>query len=779
MDPMRIVGPKRDPFPKIDLDGNYIGDKIPLCVDLPMQQFLKIGAKFRLLGSLVTPRLHHQTSWWIEDDLDIKGFQLSANSNLFSTLCNGSTNNCNYSPEIILDTNLDCVGEECDVDEMRIVQVQSNPPVYYEYIRPKCVELAFYENAKTVTHINQQDSMCANPLLPAARSACCANWGAATEQCKFTNERTTFATASSRCNTGMCQWVWIDDDASSSECAHWGDPNDDLYHWTGDEECTMQVKGKSLFFHIHILLIYCLFSNYKPIVNSNGHVSIVHNPYISNNRITETSVRISNSNFFPVAWNGSFPTPSNNACGPSCTVLAGTCFCSISITESQVFSSIPSVNEIKSQLFVGAPDPNSFANTYSPGGSNGGVTVFHKNGNGFTKESIFRTSDDGDEVYFKNVLATVQIGDYSFRNPPQFLNLAAREPRDAMYETDEVLKHYFHHDNVAPFLATRLIQRFGISNPSPRYVEVVANAFKNGSYSSGGISFGQSKYGDMASTIAAIILDREARSEILDADPSNGSLREVSLLIMITHIAVKQMLNSFLLKQPLLKVINFMKSMDFVQSSDGPELRLWNMQNKIGQGAHEIPNVFSFFRPEYATRRHQYASLTSPEAIVITAPRITRLLNGLFSLVDYGLSDCYDGFGEYTMWCDGLEWSDDVVNRGYLRYPTTTSLSGSALVDELSTLLTGGRLNQNAKDYITSSFNAAGGGTKGRKVAMKLIVTTPEFHTTQVVHAKTDNRPEYETPNGSGKPYKAVVFLMLDGGADSYSKSPFPMRMSK
>lgn len=283
-------------------------------------------------------------------------------------------------------------------------------------------------------------------------------------------------------------------------------------------------------------------------MNSNGHVSIVHNPYISNNRVTETSVRNSNSNFFPVSWNGSFPTPSNNSCGPSCNVVAGTCFCSISIQESQVFSKIPSVNEMKSQLFVGAPDPDSFENTYSLGGSNGGVTVFHKNGNGFAKDSIFRTSDGGNEVYFKNVLATVQVGNYSFRNPPQFLNLSAREPRDAIYETDEVLKHFFYHDNVAPFLATRLIQRFGISNPSPRYVKVVANAFKNGSYNSGGVSFGQSKYGDLASTIAAIILDREARSEILDADPSSGSLREVSILMLITHNTLNQHAKFFLVE---------------------------------------------------------------------------------------------------------------------------------------------------------------------------------------------------------------------------------------
>ena len=67
---------------------------------------------------------------------------------------------------------------------------------------------------------------------------------------------------------------------------------------------------------------------------------------------------------------------------------------------------------------------------------------------------MFRDSYRGEVAYFKNVESMVKIGDYSFRNPPRFLNPALREPRDATYESDEVLKAYFYHENVAPFLAT-------------------------------------------------------------------------------------------------------------------------------------------------------------------------------------------------------------------------------------------------------------------------------------------------------------------------------------
>ena len=44
------------------------------------------------------------------------------------------------------------------------------------------------------------------------------------------------------------------------------------------------------------------------------------------------------------------------------------------------------------------------------------------------------------------------------------------------------LDHYFYHDNTAPFIAFRLIQRFTTSNPTPSYVNSVAMAFRSGSY---------------------------------------------------------------------------------------------------------------------------------------------------------------------------------------------------------------------------------------------------------------------------------------------------------
>ena len=347
------------------------------------------------------------------------------------------------------------------------------------------------------------------------------------------------------------------------------------------------------------------------VVSGTGTVVIVHNPNLVDQRKTEIGVSPTNTNYFKVSWDSDdYPRPSNE-CGNGVCVLitAGECQCDIVVEESVVFSSIPSVASVFSQLFIGGVDIPRFSHGeyYEAEGAEG-VTVYHRNGTEYTIDTIFKVDYRGGDGYFKNVLSTVRLGasNYSFRNPPQFMNPAMYEPRDGEYETEAVLKHFFYHDNLPPFLAIRLIQRFGISNPSPRYVFCVAKAFKSGSYSRGGKTFGGGNRGDLAATVAAIILDREARTIVVDADPTAGSLRE-----------------------PILKLVSFFRAMEFEQNDSAPELRLFALQQKIGQAPHSLPNVFSFFLPEYSAPGHlKFASLKSPEAQVLTGPKMIQFING-------------------------------------------------------------------------------------------------------------------------------------------------------
>lgn len=134
-----------------------------------------------------------------------------------------------------------------------------------------------------------------------------------------------------------------------------------------------------------------------------------------------------------------------------------------------------------------------------------------------------------------------------------------------------------YHPNIAPFLAIRFAQRFGISNPSPRYVEVIATSFRRGRYTDeNGETFGTGEYGNLAATFAAVILDREARSVVLEADPTFGSVLE-----------------------PLLRYVRLLKSLEFEAAIDAPFVVLNDMQELVGEEPHGIQSVFSFFLPEY------------------------------------------------------------------------------------------------------------------------------------------------------------------------------------
>jgi uncharacterized protein (DUF1501 family) len=306
-------------------------------------------------------------------------------------------------------------------------------------------------------------------------------------------------------------------------------------------------------------------------------------------------------------------------------------------------------------------------------------------------------------------------------------------------------------------LAIRFAQRFGISNPSPGYVERIARAFRTGSYSfsEGGstVSFGSGKYGDLGAMVACVLLDREARSVILDADPSYGSMKE-----------------------PLIKVIGLLRSLEFELHDRAAFVDFdSSISQKIGQMAHDLPNVFSFFLPEYEPAGPvAQASLVAPEAQVITGPRMTDTLNGLLSLVKYGLSPCNGGLAPDRWWeyfdCESFVPGAD--NQGVLGRNTfrpSDSSSARPIVDELAMLLTGGRLSEANREVVGDVIDAEPDATLALLKAQQLMVTAPEFHVTNRVRKNGRSRPSIEAPQPSSKPYKAVVYVLLDGGVDSFN----------
>ena len=126
-------------------------------------------------------------------------------------------------------------------------------------------------------------------------------------------------------------------------------------------------------------------------------------------------------------------------------------------------------------------------------------------------------------------------------------------------------------------------------------------AFRRGQYTFGSLTFGSGAYGDLSALIAAILLDREHRSVVLDKDRFFGSLRE-----------------------PIIKVLAVLRALDF--ETVDPILVLDLMDRKIGQAPYEQPTVFSFFQPEYSPPGPvSKGMVVAPEAQVMWMNRVSKL----------------------------------------------------------------------------------------------------------------------------------------------------------
>ena len=145
---MRILPEWRDSFPKLGLDQTYVGDGLPLCSDLPDRHFLRKGAAYILLGSIPTPQYHDEPSEWASDVNVLRPQLDSQNSQLYQKLCNFQNKRCQYPPKVVLDSDLECFGVECDVQSLRTVEV--GPGIFYEYLKPPCAYQAFFSNGQVL-----------------------------------------------------------------------------------------------------------------------------------------------------------------------------------------------------------------------------------------------------------------------------------------------------------------------------------------------------------------------------------------------------------------------------------------------------------------------------------------------------------------------------------------------------------------------------------------------------------------------------------------------------
>lgn len=239
LDPMQIIAAHRDPFPKPNLAGGFLGDRYLRCVDLPSQSFLRKGATYTLRGG--SPLSEHRTdpSYYVRDG--VERFVLDTSSALYQLL----HNNGQYKLTVELQDDLPCTSTECEVDTVRMVKVDD---VYFEFKERPCVQMAFYNGGKQIRAKENLDlgSMCANPNLAHASEACCREERyqevrSATKETGVTyfyeGERTTYNTARERClNAGkdLCMFEYT----TVVPINDWWKKG---YSWT-NKDCEIMVK---------------------------------------------------------------------------------------------------------------------------------------------------------------------------------------------------------------------------------------------------------------------------------------------------------------------------------------------------------------------------------------------------------------------------------------------------------------------------------------------------------------------------------------------------------
>lgn len=256
---------------------------------------------------------------------------------------------------------------------------------------------------------------------------------------------------------------------------------------------------------------------------------------------------------------------------------------------------------------------------------------------------------------------------------------------------EAVLDSLMAHPNTAPFIGKQLIQHLVTSNPSPEYVARVAAAFRSGSFQ----GFGDGRAGDMRATVAAILLDAEARNE--NPGPRAGSLREPA-----------QMFSG------MVRALG--------GNTDGDALGWW-WGEELRQHKFRSPSVFNYYPPDYPLAG-------------------TPLLGPSFGIHNANSALQRVNFINYLVFWNGSGPEPSVPNAVGTRVNLQTFVADAAdparLVDRLSLLALGEPLptaSRNAVIQAVSAYTQQNNGNDHQinrvRQAAYLVFASPQYQITR------------------------------------------------
>jgi hypothetical protein len=214
-----------------------------------------------------------------------------------------------------------------------------------------------------------------------------------------------------------------------------------------------------------------------------------------------------------------------------------------------------------------------------------------------------------------------------------------------------------------------LIEHLVTSNPSPAYVQRVANVFANN---------GVGARGDLQAVIAAILMDPEARAGDPPATPAT---------------------NEGHLREPALYLAGMLRALGAEVASTN---NLPQYTAAESQPLYAAPSVFNYFSPGY---RVAVGTLLGPE-FQIQSPSVAMLRADLVSALVYGT-------------IAGVQFDQTPF--------IALAASPDSLLDDLSTLLFHGQMPDDMRATIGTAMAAAPNPTLKARTAIYLAASSSQY----------------------------------------------------
>ena len=272
----------------------------------------------------------------------------------------------------------------------------------------------------------------------------------------------------------------------------------------------------------------------------------------------------------------------------------------------------------------------------------------------------------------------------------------------AMDDLNQTMDILFNHQNVPPFVSYRMIQRLVKSNPTPAYIEIVADVF---------IDNGNGVRGDMAAVTKAILLDEEARNGEYMFEQHSSRLRE-----------------------PLVRQTQVMRGLEIVPEPGGRYWDHFDYGNDLRQQPLNSPTVFNFYLPNHqAVGDIAAADLVSPEFKIHdtgtsinyynTVYRMTREWGELISGNQYYYNETTNQWE--ILYHFGETQIDFEVYRDFASEP-------DLLINELDKVLTHGQLSDELRQALRDnlpiiSWTGYDWELERVRTAIYLIASSPDY----------------------------------------------------